>query len=694
MELKALTRMQQIEKETLKGKFSLFPLFAVFQFSIFPPDARAESFHSFWLHPAIVHAWTPPPLAYAEAAPLLDLAAECIVRLSASLAASERKFLNVSGSVTAREHLWTLHHLNLSGVRTEKRQFVLDVVRACLSDDDGLVDGVSEQAVVDMVDAVLHARARAGDEAEEQALQHALVDAWHALHPLLKTHEDNAAVQFGRRADRIDLLRKATSHLNRACKALLDFNNLDDAELDGSADADDAGGRPVFIRERTGAPVIEEPHSNAADRADEVIESDEPDRIDEDVPPTAASAHSPRRVAEEVADAAGATTPPNVEEPGGDVAAKKARVETAAEKATKESQLKIKRVADDVEKIGIHVKNLKEVVDQWQHDSQLEPEDVERNVDALQRQSLLYTECLMRDLMTLDEITGSDAAEELRPMRKRNVHDVQSLLDDVDTLRKRLTDLHRDMKQRADAKRAEKQAEADKAAAERKAQQEAEARAAAAAEGAGAATDAVEADATIDETEEDEDDEEAETESEAPQDDASSVPWKTLRLEPEFHVNETPDGGVELVAFVPGLKDENVDIRLVDQTNRATQLLEVAGVVLPSAEQAQQLWNSAAALKRQDAAYGRRARFAGTPVASIALRGGVNRFGTFAQRFQLPDDADIGGISASLRRGYLTVTIPRLRRRSAAPARARYPPNPTRYSRATAPPSAPGMFWW
>ncbi len=671
----------------------------IFQFSIFRIFILStESFHSFWLHPAIVHAWTPPPLAYAEAAPLLDLAAECIVRLSASLAASERKFLNVSGSVTAREHLWTLHHLNLSGVRTEKRQFVLDVVRACLSDDDGLVDGVSEQAVVDMVDAVLHARARAGDEAEEHALQHALVDAWHALHPLLKTHEDNAAVQFGRRADRIDLLRKATSHLNRACKALLDFNNLDDAELDGSADADDAGGRPVFIRERTGAPVIEEPHSNAADRADEVIESDEPDRIDEDVPPTAGPAHSPRRVAEEVGDAAGTTTPPNVEEPGGDVAAKKPRVETAAEKATKESQLKIKRVADDVEKIGIHVKNLKEVVDQWQHDSHLEAEDVERNVDALQRQSLLYTECLMRDLMTLDEITGSDAAEELRPMRKRNVHDVQSLLDDVDTLRKRLTDLHRDMKQRADAKRAEKQAEADKAAAERKAQQEAEARAAAESATA-AATDAAEADAATDETVEDDDDgEETATESEAPQDDASSVPWKTLRLEPEFHVNETPDGGVELVAFVPGLKDENVDIRLVDQTNKATQLLEVAGVVLPSAEQAQQLWNSAAALKRQDAAYGRRARFAGTPVASIALRGGVNRFGTFVQRFQLPDDADIGGISASLRRGYLTVTIPRLRRRSPVPARARYPPryaNPTRYSsRATAPPSAPGMFWW
>lgn len=283
-------------------------------------------------------------------------------------------------------------------------------------------------------------------------------------------------------------------------------------------------------------------------------------------------------------------------------------------------------------------------------------------------------------------------------MRKRNVHDVQSLLDDVDTLRKRLTDLHRDMKQRADAKRAEKQAEADKAAAERKAQQEAEARAAAESATA-AATDAAEADAATDETVEDDDDgEETATESEAPQDDASSVPWKTLRLEPEFHVNETPDGGVELVAFVPGLKDENVDIRLVDQTNKATQLLEVAGVVLPSAEQAQQLWNSAAALKRQDAAYGRRARFAGTPVASIALRGGVNRFGTFVQRFQLPDDADIGGISASLRRGYLTVTIPRLRRRSPVPARARYPPryaNPTRYSsRATAPPSAPGMFWW
>jgi HSP20 family molecular chaperone IbpA len=348
--------------------------------------------------------------------------------------------------------------------------------------------------------------------------------------------------------------------------------------------------------------------------------------------------------------------------------------ESEAKETNKEGQLKIKRVEEDVEKIGVHVRNLHEIAETWHSThGESEPENDERNIDALQRQTIGYSEALMRDLLTLDEIVG----DELRPIRKRNVRDVQSLLDDVDALRKRLIALHRDVKQRADAKRAERAA------------QEAEAKAAAEAAALVAQPPQQQQQqqqapsSSSDEreqlhTEEDPSSDDSTGSSGAPPaleqpikpatDSIESVPWKSLRLEPEFHVNETDDGAIELIAYVPGLREKDIDIRLVDKGEQ--QQLEVAGLVLPTAAQAQQLWQSAVAMKQEDRRYGPRARFARTSASALALRGGAGRFGTFQQRFALPQDAASQDISASLQRGYLTVRIPRIiQRRRAQPAR-------------------------
>jgi HSP20 family molecular chaperone IbpA len=331
---------------------------------------------------------------------------------------------------------------------------------------------------------------------------------------------------------------------------------------------------------------------------------------------------------------------------------------------TKEGQLKIKRVADDVEKIGVHVRNLHEIAESWHSThGESEPETDERNIDALQRQTIAYSEALMRDLLTLDEIVG----DELRPMRKHNVREVQSLLDDVDALRKRLVALHRDVKKRADAKRAERAAQEAEAAA---------AAAAAAKPAESSATPVVTDESEQAHTEEDPSSSDEGSSGGAPpaleqpikpaSESPGSVPWKSLRLEPEFHVNEADDGAIELVAYVPGLREKDIDIRLVDKGEQ--EQLEVAGLVLPTAAQAQQLWQSAVAMKQEDRRNGPHARFARTPVSALALRGGAGRFGTFQQRFALPRDAVSQDISASLQRGYLTVRIPRaVRRRAPVP---------------------------
>lgn len=655
-------------------------------------------------------------MSFAEASPMLDIAAECVIRLSAHLSANARNLLRVSGGVNAREQLWSVHHsrLHLSAESRvgNRRQFIVDVVRACFSDDDGLFDDVTEDDIEALVDQVLEQRALAssGDDAEESGAQHALLDAWQQLVPLVNTLQHERAAKNGKRGTRIQLLRRAESHVVRAYKALLDLNALDEDDDTGSevdGDGSDGVSAGPFIREQNSdEPIIEDRDVKAAVRPDQVDESNQPDSVDEsNTEPAAAAATSntddasSNVVVEEQttgtdtsdASAAAAAATPQIEEPNQSPRAdvKKARSEAAEattddataaamavdDSATKEGQLKIKRVADDVEKIGVHVRNLHEIAESWHSThGESEPETDERNIDALQRQTIAYSEALMRDLLTLDEIVG----DELRPIRKHNVREVQSLLDDVDALRKRLVALHRDVKKRADAKRAERAA------------QEAEATAAAAAAAATAAKPA-ESSATPVVTDESE---QAHTEEDPSSSDESgsgappaleqpikpasespgSVPWKSLRLEPEFHVNEADDGAIELIAYVPGLREKDIDIRLVDKGEQ--EQLEVAGLVLPTAAQAQQLWQSAVAMKHEDRRNGPHARFARTPVSALALRGGAGRFGTFQQRFALPRDAVSQDISASLQRGYLTVRIPRVIRRRAPvpqPRAARVP---------------------
>ena len=81
------------------------------------------------------------------------------------------------------------------------------------------------------------------------------------------------------------------------------------------------------------------------------------------------------------------------------------------------------------------IKSLHEVADNLNLE-QLEgiPEG-KKTVQALQKKCLLYSEQLLKDLMSLDEIVNTPEA---RPLRKQQVQLIQTLMEDVDGVNSRL----------------------------------------------------------------------------------------------------------------------------------------------------------------------------------------------------------------------------------------------------------------
>jgi len=142
------------------------------------------------------------------------------------------------------------------------------------------------------------------------------------------------------------------------------------------------------------------------------------------------------------------------------------------------------------------------------------------------------------------------------------------------------------------------------------------------------------------------------------------IDWSQLKFQAKFQVGEDARS-YHLDAYVPSLKREDVKLSLDESGTHLDPYpqLIVSGVVLPEADVIEELWQNALAVKARDKQRGRYARFHGVPASSLVLRAAYGRYGSFQERFQLPSDADIDHINASLSRGWLRVVIPKVVRR-------------------------------
>jgi HSP20 family protein len=367
--------------------------------------------------------------------------------------------------------------------------------------------------------------------------------------------------------------------------------------------------------------------------------------------------------------------------------------------------LKIKRVADDVSTLSTDVKNLTmESQGLTFENLVIEPVSGAKKVEALQKKCLFLSNELMKELLALDDVVGSQVT---RPARKQQVLRIQETLEDVDHVQSKLRDLLHALQERTHGKdtRTDEQKSADASA-------EAEARLAselatghvapaspapvstasepaaavqappapgpnarASAESApsppskslqvpissprqdkqaqaeeGEGTDDMEADATS-------------AAGKRRRENASqALQWRTLKLNPKFDVKEYQDAYVA-AGYLPGMRQDDIELSLSKDGGSLT----VKSLREPSAEELD-------ALRRQLRLHMRQQGVAAMNPSQenrALLQMGAGRFGAFSQTFSLPRNADAPNISASYNSGVLKIVIPKRAQPRRAPAAAR-----------------------
>ncbi|KAH3762332.1 Heat shock protein Hsp20 [Pelomyxa schiedti] len=289
--------------------------------------------------------------------------------------------------------------------------------------------------------------------------------------------------------------------------------------------------------------------------------------------------------------------------------------------------LEIKKVASNVDTLKPQITELRQNSDLLNL-SELSRNPLEgvKQVEKLQKKSLEYSEYLMRDLLALD---GLQSTEQTRPLRREQVISIQRLMNEMDGVSEKLRELRSQL---------EKEAEATKKKLEEERQQQ---------QAQQPPTNKTPAENT------------ATTAASLP---PTAFKWAELKLKPKMNVREERNSYL-IVSSIPGLKKEDISLSLTEDEST----LVVEGVRVPTQEEIAQMekfWAS------------NRPRYNVMSKEAALMHIGAGRFGKFSERFSLPEDVDIKGISASYEGGVLKVAIPKIvRRRPAMSPFGFYPSN-------------------
>eukprot|EP00013_Stygamoeba_regulata_P010724 CAMPEP_0177674744 /NCGR_PEP_ID=MMETSP0447-20121125/26763_1 /TAXON_ID=0 /ORGANISM="Stygamoeba regulata, Strain BSH-02190019" /LENGTH=626 /DNA_ID=CAMNT_0019182949 /DNA_START=14 /DNA_END=1894 /DNA_ORIENTATION=- len=553
-----------------------------------------KKYQSFWNNLAFRRGQARPIFSVSEADALLDRAAELVVLIRRAYQQAGVRLPNqIEGH--SSDFLWTAVVLHLNPAT-----FVRDLVHASLSDADGYFEGVN----ADDVDA--------------------------AIESLDRSYMQHEAKNLGSEEARLrsDILKNAEPVI-KLVKEL--FSNPDDTLIMDDVDAQMAKLRistlqsikstlsnlekhlHVLHRQQLGDSGTTTPTSQKASTSSDK-EAAQPD----DAAAAAPAAVEPEPKIEPTPE----PTPPLSSSRSGDGGSE-----------ASETFIKIGKIGKDVERFGADLRSLKadaESVD-------VQNQDSEQKVSALQKKCAYLTNELMRDLLELDSIVGSGA--DARTERKKKVTQVQSLLDDCDRVRERLGKLQHELHEQKAA--ASGSSSGDESAATSSA--------------VGTAASAMEEGADADEEEEAEDemqdaDQAAAAQAESPP--SSKKPkheskWAKLRLRPQFDVQESANE-FTLQTYVPNMAPDSIKVNVSEDGSTLT----VEGFREPTAEEEEYLRRVLARRVPQQL----------TPEVEedLLLRLGAGRYGAFREQYRLPaGDVDVENLEATYKGGYLLVVVPK-----------------------------------
>eukprot|EP00933_Yihiella_yeosuensis_P066948 TRINITY_DN7149_c2_g1_i1.p1 TRINITY_DN7149_c2_g1~~TRINITY_DN7149_c2_g1_i1.p1 ORF type:complete len:651 (+),score=166.41 TRINITY_DN7149_c2_g1_i1:110-2062(+) len=257
-------------------------------------------------------------------------------------------------------------------------------------------------------------------------------------------------------------------------------------------------------------------------------------------------------------------------------------------------------------------------------------------VEQARKRSTNFGEDLLEDMLFLDNLSG--LTPEDRTTRKATIGSIEALLQDVDTAKARLANLHRSLEAKLKKLESEKAPEAAAEVTEEEAEAGANAKSAAeerAKQGRDAAKTALQ-----------------------PSPPGKEI-WRQVRLPLKFHTREE-SGQYIVSATIPGLDQDDLKIELGD----AASTLLVEGLRVPSEREATAM-RKRISKKIKQLAQTSPEQFARVveslpQVASDAyVELGQGEFGRFAETFRIPDSVDVDRINASYRDGVLRVALPK-----------------------------------
>lgn len=652
--------------------------------SSFDPDAAGElapltsdmrrqiyelkaAYEEFWQQRKFRKGWAKPLFAFDEAVEeLLARAAEAVVRIRSHFdelngSSTVPRGLSKSASSIAtaklprfkegraREYLCSLEQ----DPRAAPQQFVREIVHATLSNEDGyLEEGLTGDKLDRYIDKIT-AYMRQRDEQEARAtvqLEEKLKRRWAKAEELLKAFYALDADEKASKSHyqslqkiikRVDDVREELMLMQRRREAKREQQEQQSVEAEVPQQPTvSAPEEPVATAESQPAPEGEAAQAEEKEESAQPEQQQQVEAREEQEEPKPEQAAAP---ATEEAQAAAATTEPAAQEDSAAAAAdtgkevvdeeseQRRRIEQEREKA----MLKIKNVADSVTRLSDQIEGFtSEATGLDMEELQKEPESAEKMLSKLQKQCLFYSENLMKDLLSLDAIsTGTlpgseEASEEVRPLRKQQVKEIQGLLQDVDQVNSKLKAMLKKVqeeKQRKEEQR--KKFEIDERAKQPQQPQQqptttttATASATAAAEKDQARSEGVDM-------------------------------WRSLKLKPKFEMARTQDS-IILQAHIPGMREEDIEIERDDDG----QAFTVKGLRVPTpAEEA--------AMRRQLKSVLARDPWGlyypqGEQERDLLLRMAAGRYGSFSETFEVSPEMDLLGIAASYAGGVLRIAVP------------------------------------
>lgn len=319
------------------------------------------------------------------------------------------------------------------------------------------------------------------------------------------------------------------------------------------------------------------------------------------------------------------------------------------EKDNQQGKIVVKQVADEIIHISEELKSLSSNLSSIKKDEiSSNPDEAMKMVDSLHKRCISYSESLMKDLFKLDELSLS---QEDRPKRKEQVLKIQQLTADIDSITQKLHDFVKDIKSEQERRQEEQKQKAPEqpkpVATEQPKRRDEE----------------MDQDEYISKLakrrQEEEEIEKAkmiremelqkkieEFERRLAEQAARLEPYlRRMKLRANLEVEEAADAYV-ISGHIPGLKTD--DIEISSSRQGTANILNIKGFRGPS-------YKEMAVIRRQ------LARMGADDDDESFLRVCFGRFGTFAEKYAIPADADVKGVRADYNDGILTVIVPRIR---------------------------------